>query len=207
MQKKSAIELANDLETFVKEPAKRGSDWGKSYPQLKNRKVDYNAMRLARTSINHSYQTATIQSSTLNPFVDGIKWRSANIHGRTCELCMSRDGKIYDAKDVPLDHANGLCTMIPYIKKELSEISDELRDWIRGGNNPKLDKWYAKMDFDLPGTEIIKGVIKEEIVETIIQDEQNGFDYDEYKRLPPSERRAKVRELGYDFIDPGQFTT
>ena len=104
LEKKSAIELAKDLEQFVKEPAKRETTWGKAYPNLKNKRVDYNAMRLARTSINHSYQTASIQSSALNPFVEGIEWRSALIHGRTCEVCMERHGRVYPVKSVPLDH-------------------------------------------------------------------------------------------------------
>ena len=104
LQKKSAIELAKDLEKYVKEPAKRDSDWGRCYPHLRNKKVDYNAMRLARTSINHSYQTASIQSSNMNPFVEGIQWHSAMIHGRTCELCKERHGRVYPVKSVPLDH-------------------------------------------------------------------------------------------------------
>lgn len=104
LEKKSAIELAKDLEKYVKDPAKRDSDWGRCYPHLRNKKVDYNAMRLARTSINHAYQTASIQSSQANPFVEGIQWRSAMIHGRTCELCMGRHGEVFQVKDVPLDH-------------------------------------------------------------------------------------------------------
>ena len=104
LEKKSAIELAKDLEQFVKEPARRETDWGRCYPRLRNRRVDYNAMRLARTSINHSYQTASIQSSNLNPFVEGIEWQSALIHGRTCELCRERHGRVYPVKSVPLDH-------------------------------------------------------------------------------------------------------
>lgn len=104
LEKKSAIELAKDLEEFVKEPAKRETTWGKVYPNLKNKRVDYNAMRLARTSINHSYQTASIQSSNMNPFVEGIQWHSAMIHGRTCEVCMERHGRVYPVKSVPLDH-------------------------------------------------------------------------------------------------------
>ena len=52
-------------------------------------------MRLARTSINHSYQTASIQSSSMNPFVEGIEWWSARIHGRTCELCMEDMDKYF----------------------------------------------------------------------------------------------------------------
>lgn len=104
LEKKSAIELAEDLEQFVKEPARRETDWGKVYPDLISKRVDYNAMRLARTSINHAYQTASIQSSNMNPFVEGIEWRSAMQHGRTCELCMERHGRVYPVKSVPLDH-------------------------------------------------------------------------------------------------------
>lgn len=142
LEKKSAIELAKDLEQFVKEPAKRETTWGKVYPNLKNKRVDYNAMRLARTSINHAYQTASIQSSNMNPFVEGIEWRSAMQHGRTCEVCMERHGRVYPVDDVPLDHPNGLCTMIPYIPKSLSEVADELRRWLDGEPNETLDLWY-----------------------------------------------------------------
>lgn len=104
IEKKSAVELAKDLERYVKEPAKRPTTWGKAYPNLRNRQVDYNAMRLARTSINHAYQTASIKSSSMNPFIEGIEWQSAEIHGRTCELCMERHGRVYPVKSVPLDH-------------------------------------------------------------------------------------------------------
>lgn len=145
LEKKSAIELAKDLEQFVKEPAKRETTWGKVYPNLKNKKVDYNAMRLARTSINHAYQTSTIQSSNMNPFVEGIEWRSALIHGRTCDICRERHGQIFPKDDVPLDHPNGLCTMVPVINKSLDKIATELKDWIDGNSsNKKLDDWYKK---------------------------------------------------------------
>lgn len=144
LEKKSAIELAKDLETYVKDTAKRDSDWSSSYPNLKNKRVEYNAMRLARTSINHSYQNSTIQSSSMNPFVEGIEWWSALIHGRTCELCRERHGKVYDKDKVPLDHPNGLCTMLPYIPKSLDEVATELRGWVGGASNNKLDKWYNK---------------------------------------------------------------
>lgn len=142
LEKKSAIELAKDLEKYVKEPAKRGSDWGRCYPNLRSKKVDYNAMRLARTSINHAYQNSSIQSSNMNPFVEGIEWRSALIHGRTCDLCSERHGKIFPKDDVPLDHPNGLCTMIPYIPDDLDTVADELKKWLDGGSNSKLDLWY-----------------------------------------------------------------
>ena len=141
---KSAVDLAKDLEQYVKEPAKRPTTWGKVYPNLKNKAVDYNAMRLARTSINHAYQTASIRSAERNPFVEGIEWHSALQHGRTCELCEERHGQVFPKDDVPLDHPNGLCTMIPYIPKSLDEVASELRNWLDGGTNRKLDEWYRK---------------------------------------------------------------
>lgn len=144
LEKKSAIELARDLEQFVRDPAKRPWDWQKIYPILKNTPVDYNSMRLARTAINHAYQNSTIQSSNMNPFVEGIEWRSANIHGRTCEICMERDGKVFPKDDVPLDHPNGLCTMLPVILKSFDSVADELRGWINGESNKKLDDWYKE---------------------------------------------------------------
>jgi len=146
LEGKSALELARDLEKFVKDPAKRGFDWGKVYPNLRNTKIDYNAQRLARTSINHAYQTSTIKSSSMNPFVEGIEWQSAMIHGRTCQLCIDRDGQIFSKDSVPLDHPQGLCTMLPYISQSLDQVADELRDWLDGDNNSKIEQWYNKYD-------------------------------------------------------------
>ena len=143
-EKKSAIKIAEDLQEFVKPKAQRSTTWGKAYPMLMGKIIDYNAMRLARTSINHAYQTATIRSSNMNPFVDGILWRSAAIHGRTCDVCMDRDGQIFPKNDVPLDHPNGLCTMIPYITKSTDEVAEELYDCVYGEYNPKLDEWYKE---------------------------------------------------------------
>jgi len=99
-------------------------------------------MRLARTSINHSYQTASIQSSTLNPFVEGIEWQSALIHGRTCGLCQERHGTIYPIDEVPLDHPSGLCSMLPTVGKGLDQVAEELKSWLDGEDNPILDNWY-----------------------------------------------------------------
>ena len=39
---------------------------------------------------------------------------------------------------------NGLCTMIPVISKPLDEIALELKDWVDGSSNSKLDLWYNK---------------------------------------------------------------
>lgn len=145
LQKKSAKELAKDLETYIKSPAERSSEWGDAYPRLRNKKVEYQTMRLARTSINHAYQNATIQSSSMNPFVEGILWQSALQHGRTCELCIERHDQVFAIDDVPLDHPNGLCAMIPHITNSIDEVASELNRWAYGKEtNKKLDDWYEE---------------------------------------------------------------
>lgn len=39
---------------------------------------------------------------------------------------------------------NGLCTMIPVISKPLDDVALELKDWVNGESNPKLDKWFKE---------------------------------------------------------------
>lgn len=138
--KKSLIDIAKDLEKYVKTSAKRDSDWSSCYPNCRQ-KVDYNAQRLARTAVNHAFQQAQMRSCKKNPYVEGIQWLTSNSHSRTCDLCKDRDGVVYKVDDVPLDHPNGLCATIPVIEKSLDSIGEELRDWIDGSNNSMLDNW------------------------------------------------------------------
>jgi SPP1 gp7 family putative phage head morphogenesis protein len=144
--KKSIYEIAKDLEIYVKPNSIKPWEWSNVYPNA-SKTVDYNSQRLARTAVNHAYQQAQKRSCKRNPFVSGIKWLTSNSH-RTCELCSSRNGVIYSVSDLPLDHANGLCTTMPVLEKELDQIGEELRDWIDGESNPKLDKWFKEYGKD-----------------------------------------------------------
>ena len=140
--KKSTYEIAKDLEKYVNPKASKDWEWSKVYPNT-NKVVDYNAQRLARTSIQHAFQQAQKRSCAKNPYVEKIRWLSSN-SSRTCELCNSRDNQLYDIKDVPLDHPNGLCTTIPEITMSYEEIAEELKAWVNGEANTKLDKWFKK---------------------------------------------------------------
>lgn len=127
--KKSAVDLAKDLEDYLNVGQAKNFDLSKVYP-LSRKQVEYNSLRLARTSINHSYQMATKRVCKDNPFVSGILWQSALQHGRTCELCRERHGRVYKADEIELDHPNGLCTMIPDIPMSFEEIGSTLRDYL-----------------------------------------------------------------------------
>lgn len=140
---KSAYDIAKDLEQYVNPGARKEWDWSKVYPGT-SKKVDYNAQRLARTMVSHAYQQSLLATTKYNPFVTGYKWRSAHTH-RTCELCNSRDGKIFSAEELPLDHPNGLCTFLVELDGSLEDVANRLGDWANGKEDPALDKWMSSM--------------------------------------------------------------
>lgn len=140
---KSAYEIAKDLEQYVNPSAKKEWEWSKVYPGT-NKKVDYNAQRLARTMVSHAYQQSLLATTKYNPFVKGYRWRSAH-SSRTCEICNDRDGKLYSADDLPLDHPNGLCTFIAELTGDMNSVADRLADWANGMEDLALDKWAASM--------------------------------------------------------------
>lgn len=142
-EKKSAYDVAKDLEIYLNPSSRKDWSWKKVYPNA-SKTVDYNAQRLARTSINHAFQQAQKRSCKKNPYVTAIRWLSAEIHGRTCQQCMDRNNTLYKVEEVPLDHANGLCYTVPEIPMSLEDIGSELREWIDGASIPKLDKWFEK---------------------------------------------------------------
>lgn len=142
-ENKSAYEIAKDLEKYVNPAAKKDWDWNKVYPGT-SKKVDYNAQRLARTMVSHAYQQSLLATTKYNPFVTGYRWRAAAVE-RTCEICMERDGQLYSANDLPLDHPNGMCTFIAELSDNLTQVADRLGDWANGKEDPALDKWYQSM--------------------------------------------------------------
>lgn len=166
-ENKSTYEIAKDLEKYVNpnlsKPSRvikypiyeKNSDGtfkkdsnGKripipgKYEKFYFGKVDYNAQRLARTMVAHAYQQSIIETCKQNPYVEKILWKSALVE-RTCALCESRNGQIYDLNKVPLDHPNGLCTFEAVLTKNLDEISKELSDWVSGEDNEKLDDYMT----------------------------------------------------------------
>ena len=175
IEKKSTFELAKDLEMYVNPKAKKTFEWKKVYPNAGNKTIDFNAYRLASTSITHAYQMATIRAAQANPFSEGVKWHSV-LSQRTCQLCKERHGKIFKAEDVPLDHPLGLCTTYSVITKSLKEISEELKKEVYNIDKP-TDKGYNRTE------EIVERSAKSEI--RVFSDSQqvNKYCYnsEEYK--------------------------
>lgn len=140
-ENKPIKDIADDLMKYVDPTARKPWDWSKVYPGTAQQ-VDYNAQRLARTMIQHAFQTSMVQSQQYNPFCQGIIWHSVGIHGRTCEECVERDGNVYPVKDLPLDHPNGLCYFEPALDS-MNTVADRLADWVNGKDDPELDSYVA----------------------------------------------------------------
>lgn len=109
-------------------------------------RVEYNAMRMLRTSMNHAFLNANIEKWSKNPFIKKVKWclssaHSDRMHGRT-DICDDINGKEFNVKDVPTPHPNCLCYQIP-VTDDLNKVADELKAWINGEPNKELDKMFG----------------------------------------------------------------
>ena len=139
LQNKSAYDIAKDLEKYVDPSARKDWEWSKVYPGTR-KVVDYNAQRLARTMVSHAYQQAFVRTTIKNPFITKYQWQAAATE-RTCEICMERDGQLFDKDALPLDHPNGMCTYLAVIEDSMDKVADRLADWAHGETDPELDKW------------------------------------------------------------------
>ena len=68
---KNSYDIAKDLEKYVNPDARKDWEWSKIYPKT-NKKIDYNAQRLARTMVSHAYEQSIINSTKYNPFIKGL---------------------------------------------------------------------------------------------------------------------------------------
>lgn len=157
-EKKSAYQLTKDIEKYVNPSSKKDFQWNKVYPNIGNKQVDYNAQRLARTSINHAYWLSNVKSSEKNPFVDAMHWELSASHlarqvapfgEDECDVYANQNnyrlGKgNFPVDELPLPHPNCLCSQWSVIGQSLEEIGEDLGSWIRGSSNPKLDMWFEK---------------------------------------------------------------
>lgn len=145
-------DIAKDLEKYVNPSKRKDYQWSKMYPGTK-RVVDYNAQRLARTMVSHAYQQSFKNVCENNPFVVAYKWITADIHGRTCDLCRHRayddhhglgEG-IFPKDDLPSDHPNGFCDFEAVIPDSLEYMRDNIFEWYNSpeGTFPELDE-YAR---------------------------------------------------------------
>lgn len=153
-EQKPIYDIAKDLESYVRPNARlpwnlRMADGVRIY----KKQIDYNAQRLARTLVQHSYQQSFISTTKDNPFILDYVWRANG--SRVCELCMSRDGVHYKKDDLPMDHPNGMCVMEPTIDKDMNE---KLADWFNSpdGTYPEIDEFASNFGYEAKPIKSVK---------------------------------------------------
>lgn len=146
VQQKSPGQLAKELEAYVNPSSKMKCRL--RVPGI-NKKIAYQAQRLARTSITHAYNEGAVRSAKKNPFNIGLKWNLSSSHYERQvkrwgeDECDDYADKVFKPNDYPLSHPNCLC-FSTIENMPLDQVGDELNKWVKGEKNPKLDKWFKK---------------------------------------------------------------
>lgn len=115
-----------------------------------NKNLEYNALRLARTTLAHTATMSMRQAQNVNPYATMIKWHSVHAAGRTCSICEDMDGQVFKTEECPFDHPNGMCYQTHEMEKSLDEMADELAAWCKGEPNEMLDEWWEKHSGEFP---------------------------------------------------------
>lgn len=149
-ENKPIYNIAKELEKYVSPQTvknwnpvikMKNTQTGKwEYKRIYRGKVDYNAQRLARTLVQHGYQQSFIATTEKNPFILKYQWLANG--SRVCPICQDRDGQIFEKDNLPMDHPNGMCTMVPIVDENMI---DRLADWFNDpdGTYPEIDE-FAK---------------------------------------------------------------
>lgn len=160
-QQQGALTLARHLEAYVNPKAACPVSWHALYPSIPfDRKVDYNALRLARTSITHAHWIAGKAAARRNPFCAGMKWNLSNQHYERqvavagediCDEYARHDeglGRgVFPVDALPMPHPNCLCYQTE-AQGTLEDIVDRLAAWRDGAEDPALDSTFEKWKKD-----------------------------------------------------------
>lgn len=141
LQGKTTYQIAKQIEKYV------NPNYSKVVASGTRGRVDYNAQRLAKTTIQHAYQEAFVQATRDNPFIIGYKWETSGM-SNVCQLCLDREENdeyglgegVYPKDALPLDHPNGNCTFSIVSVYSEDEIHDMVDDWKNGTGNAEMDE-------------------------------------------------------------------
>lgn len=155
LKNKGLYDISKDLERYVNPNARKSYSWSNMFPGSR-KKVDYNAQRLARTTISHAYQESFVRATINNPFIDAYRWITSGGHN-VCTLCLDRETVdhyglgpgIYPKDKLPLDHPNGMCTFESIISMSDEEIIDAVADWYLEEGDEDMNKRIEKFVNDL----------------------------------------------------------
>lgn len=146
----SPIKLAKALEAYVRPDAAEPDAWNDVYDIPFDYKVDYNAKRLAVTSIRHAAWGATITAGMKNPYADYLHWEltPAHVIFDVCDGYAEHDEGLgvgnWPLTSAPLPHPWCTCLYFVDTSKSLEQVAQELNSWARGERaDARLDEMYG----------------------------------------------------------------
>lgn len=140
LQGQSTYQIAKRIEKYV------NPDYTRIVASGTRGRVDYNAQRLARTTIQHAYQEAFVRATINNPFIIGYQWETSGMPN-VCGLCAERETQddyglgegVFPKDELPLDHPNGNCTFSIVSVYSENEIQDMIDDWENNTGDFEMD--------------------------------------------------------------------
>ena len=117
-------------------------------------RMNSNALRLVRTSLNHVFIETMKDECEYNPFVEGYKWTLSAEHdarmpqGDECDDYASHeDGLgegVFRKGNLPFQHCNCMCVITCHIVEDFESIGARLKKWVDGGKDIEIDRWVEK---------------------------------------------------------------
>lgn len=123
-------------------------------PKVKDKKLLYDANRLARTTLIHSVREIIKENAKDNIFNIGIKWELSSDHwdrmpdGDECDVYAENDMYglgigIFPVDEVPFQHINCLCSLYP-VMLDYNIIAERIENWINGASDNELEDWIKQ---------------------------------------------------------------
>ena len=123
-------------------------------PKVKDKKILYDANRLARTTLIHSVREIIKENAKDNIFNIGIKWELSPHHfdrmpdGDECDVYAENDMYglgigIFPVDEVPFQHINCLCSLYP-VMLDYNIIAERIENWINGASDNELEDWIKQ---------------------------------------------------------------
>ena len=123
-------------------------------PKVKDKKILYDAKRLARTTLIHSVREIIKENAKDNIFNIGIKWELSPDHfdrmpdGDECDVYAENDMHglgigIFPVDEVPFQHINCLCSLYP-VMLDYNIIAERIENWINGASDNELEDWIKQ---------------------------------------------------------------
>lgn len=123
-------------------------------PKVKDKKILYDAKRLARTTLIHSVREIIKENAKDNIFNIGIKWELSSDHfdrmpdGDECDVYAENDMYglgigIFPVDEVPFQHINCLCSLYP-VMLDYNIIAERIENWINGASDNELEDWIKQ---------------------------------------------------------------